>query len=832
MGHGDQGTAGLPIASAKVTFDRQASKRTHSAHSPDMVSSPDLDSLLGALPGMVALLRADHGFTVLGATPAYFRSTHTDPSIVGRPLFDVFPDNPQGKDPAGRSPLRASLERVVATGQLDRMDAVRYDIRRPASEGGQLEERYWSLVNTPIGTAGSVEFILHSVEEASAKANQKAVEILESITEGFFTLDRQWRFDYVNAEAHRILGVQQGALTARIVWEVYPGLEDTPFWDSYHRSMQERVKTSFTAYYAHQSRWYEVTVFPAPEGISVYFRNVTEHKTLEAHREALMALSERLTHIAASAEAGYEGAVIIGATLQVSRVGYGTVDHDSGLLSVSKDWVKAGVDSLAGVTALRDYGTFIDSLQRGEFIVIGDVRDDPRTSATAPLLEARHARSFVNVPVLEQGRLVAVLFVNDDKVHDWTSGELDFIQEAAARTRTAVERAKAEAVLRDSEARLRVMNDGLAEAARAKDEFLATLGHELRNPLAPIRSALAIQRSAPNDPVLIEKTSSLMERQVGHMVRLIDDLLDGSRLSRGLIDLQLEPVAMSHAVGLAVEACRTFIEQMGHDFSVTLPPEELVVSADPVRITQIITNLLNNAAKFTPRHGKLALSLRREGSDALVCVRDDGIGMRNDMLERVFNMFEQVERSYAQVTGGLGIGLTLVRRLAEAHGGSVSAESPGLGKGSVFTVRLPLAEPTADAATPEVAADVPALQRRKILIADDNEDAAESLAMLLQLAGHETAVVTDGAQAVSQAALFLPDVAILDIGMPILDGLAAARAIRASAAGSDVLLIALSGFGQESDAQRSVEAGFNVHLVKPADVDQVLKAIKVDRVKQ
>ena len=789
-----------------------------------MLDSAALQRLIRAAPGMFVLLRPDDAYTIVAASGDYLRTSHSAEAILGRPLFDVFPDNPAVDDPEGSGSLRASLARVVATGQRDEMPVVRYDVRRPAAEGGGFEERYWFAVNIPVlADDGRIEFIVHRVEEATAKANRKAVEILESVTEGFFTLDRQWCFDYVNTEAHRILGVEPGALARRVIWEVYPGLEDTPFWHCYHQTMTTRAKTSFTAYYANQDRWYEVTVFPAPEGISVYFRNVTARKLLEAQREALADLSQRLANAHDAAQAGYEGAIVLGAALRASRVGYGTIDHDSGHLFVDRDWCREGVASLSGVTPLTAYGTFIDSLRRNEFIVIQDVRADPRTSGAAAALEARHARSFVNVPVLERGRLVAVLFVNDDKPRDWTPDELGFIQEAAARTRTAFERASTEAVLRASEERYRQLNAELAEANRMKDEFLATLAHELRNPLAPIRNALKIQGMAAHDPATIAKTRELMERQVVHMVRLIDDLLDLSRLSRGLIDLKVERVSLSPAMALAIDASRPFVEQSSHELAVNLPGEDLVVSADPVRITQIITNLLNNAAKFTPAGGKLGLSLERDGACAVIRVRDNGIGLRADMLERVFNMFEQVDRSYAQVTGGLGIGLTLVKRLVEMQGGSVRAHSAGLAAGSEFVVRLPLAATVghdADQQKREAVACQPEVARR-ILVADDNEDAATSLAMFLEMSGHETRVVTDGARAVAVAEEFRPQVAILDIAMPLMDGLEAARAIRAFPWGGDVLLLALSGFGHESDKARSKEAGFDEHLVKPLDLGRI-----------
>ena len=795
-----------------------------------MLKNADLQRLLRASPGLFVLLLPDDDFTIVAASAEYLKTSHTDESIYGRPLLDVFPDTKENQSASGNRALRASLDRVKRDKTIDRMPALRYDLPQPAADGGGFEARYWLPINEPLfDVDGRIEFIVHRVDEVSAKSNQKAVEILESLTEGFFTLDRNWCFDYVNAEAHSILGVDPGSLAGRVIWNVYPGLEGTPFWTCYHETMDARVKTSFTAFYANQQRWYEVTVFPAAEGISVYFRNVTKQKTVEEQREALSQLSRRLGDVHDASRAGLEGAVVIATNLGVSRVGYGTVDHDTGHLTVVEDWCRSGVESLSGVTPLRDYGTFLDNLLRGDAIVIQDVRADARTSAAADALEARHARSFVNVPVMERDRLVAVLFVNDDKVRHWTQEEIQFIQEAAARTRTAVQRATAEEVLRASEERYRRLNDELAETSRMKDEFLATLGHELRNPLAPISNALQILRLGGSDPALVEKTRALMERQVRHVVRLIDDLLDLSRLSRGLVELKVERVSLASAIATALEASRPFIEQSGHRLAVDLPGEDLAVMADPIRITQVLTNLLNNAGKFTPKGGRLELSLERDAEYAVVRVRDNGIGIRADMLERVFNMFEQVDRSYAQVSGGLGIGLALVKRLVEAQGGRVKATSGGPGLGSEFTVRMPLAVaiPTEDSTSYRDAA-APAPSAQRILIADDNEDAAKSLAFLLELDGHEIRIVMNGAQAIEVAKEFQPDVAVLDIGMPVLDGLEAARAIRALPLGPRTSLVALSGFGLRSDDERSTAAGFDRHLVKPADMDQLNRLISTN----
>lgn len=383
-------------------------------------------------------------------------------------------------------------------------------------------------------------------------------------------------------------------------------------------------------------------------------------------------------------------------------------------------------------------------------------------------------------------------------------------------------RAVADAALRASEAKYRELAAELATSNRLKDEFLATLAHELRNPLAPISNALAVQRLAPGDIEVIRSTRELMERQLAQMVRLIDDLLDLSRLSRGLVELRRERLSLAGALANAVETSRPLIEQSGHQLTVTLPGEELIVDADATRIVQVFVNLLNNAAKFTPAGGKIALQLSREGQNALVAVRDNGIGLPPEMLQRVFDMFTQVQRSHAQVGGGLGIGLTLVRQLVERHGGRIEARSSGPGLGSEFLVHLPLASPGALAPATGGAAnasrDAPSTGLR-VLVADDNIDAAASLVMILSMSGHETRTVHDGQQALSVGREFRPHAMVLDIAMPRLDGHAVCRQLRSEPWGKDLLLVAVSGWGQAEDRQQSREAGFDHHLVKPIEFE-------------
>jgi signal transduction histidine kinase/DNA-binding response OmpR family regulator len=356
----------------------------------------------------------------------------------------------------------------------------------------------------------------------------------------------------------------------------------------------------------------------------------------------------------------------------------------------------------------------------------------------------------------------------------------------------------------------------LTEADRSKNEFLAMLAHELRNPLAPLRNALHIMRLAGGGNTAVQSASAMMERQIGQMVRLVDDLLDVSRISRGNIELRKERVELASAIQHAVEAARPLFDGMEHALTITLPPQPLYLNADPTRLAQVIGNLLNNACKFTDKGGRIALVLERDGDTAAIRVRDSGVGIAAEQFLRIFEMFTQIDTSLERSRGGLGIGLTLVKSLVEMHGGTVHASSTGTNQGSEFVVRLPLLADVPEQRLPEPVPGEPA-QRRRILVVDDNRDAATSLAMLLELTGHETRVAHDGLEAVQAAENFRPDVVLLDIGLPKLNGFEAARMIRQQPWGQDMLLVALTGWGQDEDRRKSSEAGFDAHLVKPAN---------------
>jgi signal transduction histidine kinase len=366
----------------------------------------------------------------------------------------------------------------------------------------------------------------------------------------------------------------------------------------------------------------------------------------------------------------------------------------------------------------------------------------------------------------------------------------------------------------------------LRSADRRKDEFLATLGHELRNPLAPILNSLEILKlSGAFDDERTRQACEVMERQVHHLNRLVDDLLEVSRITRGVIEVKKVPLDLSAIVRAAIETSRPVLDNLHHELVEDLAGEPMCVAGDPVRLTQVFANLLNNAAKYTNYGGRIAVSTRQRDGEAVICVKDNGIGIAPAMLSQVFDMFMQVDRSTRRSQGGLGIGLTLVRSLVGMHGGSVEARSDGPGLGSEFTVRLPLATPIATQAREP--GPVKPLPARRILIVDDSRDGGESLAMLLRVLGADVALAHSGRDALERVDQFRPNVVLLDIGMPGMDGYEVARRIRSNPLNREISLIALTGWGQDEDRKRSVAAGFNHHLVKPADIEQLRQLLTV-----
>lgn len=438
--------------------------------------------------------------------------------------------------------------------------------------------------------------------------------------------------------------------------------------------------------------------------------------------------------------------------------------------------------------------------------------NDPRAS----LVRSLGLSSYACNPLVAGDRLLGTLSFASRTKKNLAPDELDFLATISRYVAAAYERAQLIRRLRDAD--------------RHKDEFLATLAHELRNPLAPIRNALQVLRmtgaNVPNEPL-----HEMMERQVAHLVRLVDDLLEVSRITRGKIELRKSRSDLGTIVRNAIEAAQPLIEASRHELTVELPSDPLFVEADAVRLSQVVANLLNNAAKYTDEGGRIWLTLDRRDQEAVLSVRDTGMGIPPDMLPSVFEMFSQVDLNLKRSQGGLGIGLALVRSLVTLHGGRVEAKSKGPGKGSEFLVHLPLAKPEKDReqSAEDQRMDDNGVASHRILVVDDNRDAADSLAMVLRLLGSNVHTAYDGVSALKAVESFRPDALFLDLGMPAMDGFEVARHVRALPEGRGVTLVAMTGWGQEDDKRRSRAAGFDRHLTKPVAPD-LLRALLADLV--
>jgi signal transduction histidine kinase len=452
----------------------------------------------------------------------------------------------------------------------------------------------------------------------------------------------------------------------------------------------------------------------------------------------------------------------------------------------------------------------------------------------------------------ERTRHVPIIFLtaggpDDQRIfRGYEAGAVDFIQKpiepAVLRSKAAVffdlyrqrselarQRDELAAVIEHNQRLLEESHryaDALEEADRRKDEFLATLAHELRNPLAPIRTGLELMKFAMDDPPLLEETRATMERQTVQLIRLVDDLLDVSRITRGKLQLRKATIDLAEVVRDALATSKPHLEEGKHKVVASLSEDSIRVRGDANRLAQVISNLLNNAAKFTPPGGEVEIALRREGGEAIISVKDNGVGIPVEKQEQVFEMFSQVNDPLNRGNTGLGIGLTLVKSIVNLHGGSVEVQSEGAGHGSEFAVRLPIVGASEEAHTTTTTAiplptTKPTGSTLRVLVVDDNAAAAYMLSRIVEALGNETKIAADGEQAIASAEAFQPQVIFMDIGMPRMNGYEAAERIRQTSWGKDLVLVALTGWGQEEDRRRTQAAGFNHHLVKPADLDQV-----------
>jgi PAS domain S-box-containing protein len=554
-----------------------------------------------------------------------------------------------------------------------------------------------------------------------------------------------------------------------------------------------------------------------------FTRDVTDQRAVEEQRrrqsERLHLLWETATVLlgADNADGMLHGLLAkIGPHLGVDSYVHYSVDALRGALELTSS---AGISADEAHRLVRplDGTIFSTVVSQRQPRVVTSIQDsgDPGMH----VLKACGIRALSCQPLLAGDRLIGILSLASRSRDHFDADEEAFIETVGHYVTLAYER-------------LHLLSE-LKAGDRRKDEFLATLAHELRNPLAPVRNAIQVLRlKGPPDPQL-RWARDVIDRQVDYLTRLIDDLMDVSRITRDKLELRRQRVALNDVVSGAIESSRPLIEQSGHELIVTLPDQPVFLNGDLVRLAQVFLNLLNNAAKYTDRGGRIWVSATVTEDEAMVSIKDTGVGIAPEKLPRLFDLFFQVDLTLERARGGLGIGLSLVRRLVELHGGQVEVRSDGVGQGSEFIVRLPrLNEPAIVGAPALSAPDIAALTApARLLVADDNRDSADSLAMLLRIHGNEVHTVYDGADAVDSAARLRPDAVLLDIGMPRLNGYDACRQIRNSAEGREMLVIAMTGWGQDHDRRRTSEVGFDAHLVKPVDPAELMALIASKRPK-
>ncbi|WP_166636894.1 ATP-binding protein [Cognatilysobacter terrigena] len=545
----------------------------------------------------------------------------------------------------------------------------------------------------------------------------------------------------------------------------------------------------------------------------------------EARHRILAQLADHAQAIDDPRELLTQGVTLLARHLGLDRCTFCKVDEAAGFVEVLGAYVATPeLDTLEGRWPIADFGTGqIDAYRAGRPFVVDDVHTVESMQDVVEAHAAIDVRAYVSVGLVVDGRLVAIIAAHQRTPRHWTPAEVQLVEAVATRCWDALQRLNAQRALNDA-------LDELQVADRRKNEFLATLAHELRNPLAPLRTAITLlEHDAPS--ATPARLHGMMRRQVDHLVRLVDDLLEVSRISQGKIELKRERVTVQAIVDAALEAARPTLEAQGHRLSVQLPPPPAIaVDGDPVRLTQILVNLLNNASKYTSAGGDITLAVLRDGDDVAIEVRDTGIGIEADLLPQLFDLFVQGRRSdTGALPTGLGIGLALVKQLVELHGGHVSARSEGAGRGSVFRVTLPMLGATC--AVPERVvgrAAHDAGDALHVIVCDDNRDAADSLRMLLECSVDHVGVAYGGNQLLALADKQAPDLVFLDLGMPPPDGYAVARELRARL-GHRITLVALTGWGQTEDRERTAAAGFDLHLVKPVDLTGIEQALSLAR---
>jgi PAS domain S-box-containing protein len=784
----------------------------------------DYQALFRASP--YPYLVMDTELNIIGASGAYLHSVkRTEEEIVGRYVFDAFPENPHDPGSTNMVEVKASIARALAKGEPDTPPFLRYAVQVQTPQGPVFEDRYWSTMHTPVfGDDGKPRFVLQNaidvtnlyrfdkdsevatlqqsppgdraedfnraqMHEALSRILNNEREHLRSLfnqAPGFVAILMGPRhvFELANEAYYQLVGHRE--IIGKTVWEALPEVAGQGF--------EAFLDSVYTTGVPWATRGMPVAVQPVRNGPIVQrYVDLVYQPYRDAHGTTIgiFAQGYDVTDAVEAQAAGRESDARLKDGLQAAKMVVWDWDLATGKLAYS--------ENIAQVLGCE----FENMATVGEYIHPDD-REKIRLAHARAMSDTGSYQEIVRFNRPDNGRQV------------WldSRGKVRYDIDGAALgmrgvTVDVTERYQAELELR--------------EANRRKDEFLAMLAHELRNPLAPISTAADMLRFVANNDARVNKASEVISRQVRHMTALVDDLLDVSRVTRGLVQLDIESVDIKSVVSSAVEQARPLIESRSHSLVVKTDSSQAVVQGDRTRLVQVIANLLNNAAKYTPQGGEITLGVASRDGEVHIDIIDNGIGIDGKLLPHVFELFTQAERTPDRSQGGLGIGLALVKNMVTLHGGGVAVASEGPGKGSRFSITLPIAKQPALNPSPDLAEGAADMQADpvRIMIVDDNIDAAESLAVFLEVQGYPVSVQAHPHDAIAVARKDPPDVFILDIGLPEMDGYELARRLRADPLTSHAQFIALTGYGQPHDKVLSRSVGFEHHFVKPMDTVQL-----------
>ena len=656
--------------------------------------------------------------------------------------------------------------------------------------------------------------------------------LLENIPNGYYVLDEKWRFIYINHRAAAYAKRHKETLVGDLIWDEFPTIVGTVVEQLLRKAAATKTMQALQPLAIKEMRTICILALPSKDRLHVYVFDAQSGKNaddvsnqLSDRKSFLLKLSDTIQHKTDPVEIQAEAIQALGAYLQADRAAYCNILTLENIkyCSVICSYQSSGEFTRSGVFPLSSLGRLAEGILEGRTTVVRDIKCDDRWGEKEQTLaEKLNARSWILAPIVKNGCLAAFICIHHFNPRWWTMEDLSLIEDAAERTWSAADKAQADIAVRGSRASALGLVKELEDANKNKNAFLSTLSHELRNPLAAISVGLDLVEAVENKDEAAG-TIQIMKRQMKQLRHLVDDLLDLTRISNNRVQLKRENVELNQLARSAMEEVQLLFDQNKIKLRFIANDADVLLCADPVRVKQIICNLLHNAQKFTDENGEVALAVTKEAQEAVIRVSDNGIGIHPKVLPQLFKPFAQAESSLGR-SGGLGLGLSIVKSIAELHGGTVSAHSEGLGKGSQFIIRLPLtgAQDVKACGGSTQKAEVKLLS---LLFIDDQQDYAQLLMGLLKRQGHNCILAASGEQGLVLAKKHMPDAILCDIGMPRMDGYEVAKMIRKDTLLSKTPLIALTGYAGPQDEKAALEAGFARHLRKPIDMDTLNKVL-------